>query len=101
MQLNLWGLDYFDLFLVHFPIALAYVDPKHRYPPEWWGDDRKVNIRTFSIILLPRIIVLIHAIRKYAIPGDMGRHGRIGGRGTCKEYRRQVGTAQEYTLNVC
>jgi D-xylose reductase len=41
MQLELWGLDYFDLFLVHFPIALAYVDPKHRYPPEWWGDDGK------------------------------------------------------------
>ncbi|KAJ7641971.1 Aldo/keto reductase [Roridomyces roridus] len=40
-QLGLWGLDYFDLFLVHFPIALAYVDPNHRYPPEWWGDDGK------------------------------------------------------------
>ncbi|KAI0001688.1 Aldo/keto reductase [Russula vinacea] len=45
MQLDLWGLDYFDLFLVHFPIALAYVDPKHRYPPEWWGDDGRVNIQ--------------------------------------------------------
>ncbi|KAJ4485046.1 putative D-xylose reductase [Lentinula edodes] len=41
MQLNLWGLDYFDLFLIHFPIALQYVDPAHRYPPEWWGDDGK------------------------------------------------------------
>ena len=28
------GVDYFDLFLIHFPIPLAYVDPKHRYPPE-------------------------------------------------------------------
>ncbi|KAH9997721.1 putative D-xylose reductase [Russula compacta] len=46
MQLELWGLDYFDLFLVHFPVALVYVDPKHRYPPEWWGDDRKsVNLQ--------------------------------------------------------
>ncbi|KAI9444864.1 NADP-dependent oxidoreductase domain-containing protein [Lactarius indigo] len=46
MQLELWGLDYFDLFLVHFPVALAYVDPKHRYPPEWWGDDKKsVNLQ--------------------------------------------------------
>ncbi|KAH9982826.1 Aldo/keto reductase [Lactifluus volemus] len=46
MQLELWGLDYFDLFLVHFPVALAYVDPAHRYPPEWWGDDRKsVNLQ--------------------------------------------------------
>ncbi|KAJ3880816.1 NADP-dependent oxidoreductase domain-containing protein [Lentinula edodes] len=41
MQLKLWGLDYFDLFLIHFPIALQYVDPAHRYPPEWWGDDGK------------------------------------------------------------
>jgi len=46
MQLDLWGLDYFDLFLVHFPIALAYVEPEHRYPPEWWGDDGKVHLRT-------------------------------------------------------
>jgi len=45
MQLDLWGLDHFDLFLVHFPIALAYVDPEHRYPPEWWGDDKKVHLQ--------------------------------------------------------
>ncbi|KAJ8084475.1 NAD(P)H-dependent D-xylose reductase (XR) [Marasmius tenuissimus] len=40
-QLDLWGIDYFDLFLIHFPVSLAYVDPAHRYPPEWWGDDKK------------------------------------------------------------
>ncbi|THH10982.1 hypothetical protein EW145_g969 [Phellinidium pouzarii] len=44
-QLKLWGIDYFDLFLVHFPIALQYVDPAHRYPPEWWGDDKKVHLQ--------------------------------------------------------
>ncbi len=49
MQLDLWGLDYFDLFLVHFPIALAYVDPEDRYPPEWWWDDKKVHLRTFQL----------------------------------------------------
>ncbi|KAI9512515.1 Aldo/keto reductase [Russula earlei] len=44
--LELWGLNYFDSYLVHFPIALAYVDPAHRYPPEWWGDDGKsVNLQ--------------------------------------------------------
>lgn len=42
-QLGDWGIDYFDLFLVHFPIALEYVDPNHRYPPEWFGDDKKVH----------------------------------------------------------
>ncbi|KAJ7911313.1 Aldo keto reductase [Mycena leptocephala] len=40
-QLDSWGLDYFDLFLVHFPIALKYVDPAERYPPEWFGVDGK------------------------------------------------------------
>lgn len=45
MQLSHWGLDYFDLFLIHFPIALQYVDPAHRYPPEWFGDDGKVHLQ--------------------------------------------------------
>ncbi|KAJ7170031.1 Aldo keto reductase [Mycena filopes] len=40
-QLGLWGLDYFDLFLIHFPIVLKYVDPAERYPPEWFGADGK------------------------------------------------------------
>jgi len=44
-QLSLWGIEYFDLFLVHFPIALQYVDPNHRYPPEWFGDDGKVHLQ--------------------------------------------------------
>ncbi|KAJ7631730.1 NADP-dependent oxidoreductase domain-containing protein [Mycena polygramma] len=40
-QLAAWGLEYFDLFLIHFPIALKYVDPAERYPPEWFGPDGK------------------------------------------------------------
>jgi len=40
-QLDLWGIEYFDLFHIHFPVALKYVDPSHRYPPEWFGDDGK------------------------------------------------------------
>ncbi|KAF8899032.1 NADP-dependent oxidoreductase domain-containing protein [Infundibulicybe gibba] len=44
-QLGLWGIDYFDLFLVHFPVSLKYVDPEHRYPPEWFGDDGKVHLQ--------------------------------------------------------
>ncbi|KIY51302.1 Aldo/keto reductase [Fistulina hepatica ATCC 64428] len=42
MQLQHWGLEYFDLLLVHFPIALQYVDPKHRYPPAWWDDNKQL-----------------------------------------------------------
>jgi len=44
-QLAFYGIDSFDLFLVHFPISLAYVDPAHRYPPEWHGDDGKVHLQ--------------------------------------------------------
>ncbi|KAF8078910.1 NADP-dependent oxidoreductase domain-containing protein [Lyophyllum atratum] len=44
-QLDLWGIDYFDLFLVHFPIALQYVDPAHRYPPEWFDDNGVVRLQ--------------------------------------------------------
>ncbi len=32
------GLNYLDLYLVHFPIALKYVDFATRYPPEWIHD---------------------------------------------------------------
>lgn len=32
------GLDYLDLYLVHFPITLKYVDPELRYPPGWFFD---------------------------------------------------------------
>ncbi|RJE18694.1 hypothetical protein PHISCL_08964, partial [Aspergillus sclerotialis] len=38
-QLSDWGLDYFDLYIVHFPIALKYVDPSVRYPPGWCAPD--------------------------------------------------------------
>lgn len=34
-QLSDWGVDYFDLYIVHFPIALKYVDPETLYPPGW------------------------------------------------------------------
>ena len=32
------GLDYLDLFLIHFPISLKYVPFETRYPPEWLHD---------------------------------------------------------------
>jgi len=38
------GLDYFDLYLVHFPIALQYVDFDQRYPPEWIYDPNAENL---------------------------------------------------------
>ena len=32
------GLDYVDLYLIHFPIALKFVPFETRYPPEWFYD---------------------------------------------------------------
>ncbi len=32
------GLDYLDLYLIHFPIAMRYVPISERYPPEWFYD---------------------------------------------------------------
>jgi len=32
------GLEYLDLYLIHFPIALKYVPVETRYPPEWTHD---------------------------------------------------------------
>lgn len=31
-------LEYLDLYLIHFPIALQYVPISERYPPEWFPD---------------------------------------------------------------
>ncbi|KAG4422456.1 NAD(P)H-dependent D-xylose reductase (XR) [Cadophora malorum] len=40
-QLADWGIDYFDLYIVHFPVALKYVDPSVRYPPGWAFDGKE------------------------------------------------------------
>lgn len=32
------GLDYIDLYLIHFPIPLRFVPFEARYPPEWFHD---------------------------------------------------------------
>ncbi|ROT35001.1 NAD(P)H-dependent D-xylose reductase [Sodiomyces alkalinus F11] len=37
-QLADLGIDYFDLYFIHFPVALEHVDPSVRYPPGWFYD---------------------------------------------------------------
>lgn len=38
-QNEIWGLGYIDLYLIHFPCALRYIDPEVRRYPAWWMDD--------------------------------------------------------------
>jgi D-xylose reductase len=42
-QLADLGIDYFDLYIVHFPVALEYVDPSVRYPPSWTNAQGKIQ----------------------------------------------------------
>ncbi|PMD18448.1 putative NAD(P)H-dependent D-xylose reductase xyl1 [Hyaloscypha hepaticicola] len=50
-QLADWGIDYFDLYLIHFPVSLKYVSPETRYPPGWTysGKDGDVQLSTATI----------------------------------------------------
>ena len=48
-QLKDWGISYFDLYIVHFPISLKYVDPADRYPPGFTYDGEKVIPGTATI----------------------------------------------------
>jgi D-xylose reductase len=45
-SLSDWGLEYFDLYLIHFPGALKYVDPSVRYPPGWHYDGKSEVVRS-------------------------------------------------------
>ncbi|KAK5686918.1 D-xylose reductase [Elasticomyces elasticus] len=42
-QLEDWGVDYFDLYYIHFPIALKYVDPSVKYPPSWTDENDELK----------------------------------------------------------
>ncbi|VUC37912.1 unnamed protein product [Clonostachys rosea] len=41
LQNEAWGLGYIDLYLIHFPVSLEYVEPSKRRFPAWWMDDEK------------------------------------------------------------
>ena len=49
-QLADWGIDYFDLYMIHFPVATEYVDPSVRYPPGWHYDGQSKIVRSKASI---------------------------------------------------
>lgn len=45
------GLDYVDLYLIHFPIALQFIPIEQKYPPEWLCLDPALNGGEPKIVL--------------------------------------------------
>ncbi|KAK9427993.1 NADP-dependent oxidoreductase domain-containing protein [Lipomyces doorenjongii] len=39
-----WGLGYIDLYLIHFPIALEFIDPSEFEFPAWWVDSARSGV---------------------------------------------------------
>lgn len=76
LQLKWWGLDYFDLFLIHFPVSLKYVDPAERFPPGWHAADGKtVELGGSWSWLVGNELIIGHTYSRRPPPGDLGRVG--------------------------
>ncbi|KAG4426438.1 hypothetical protein IFR04_000320 [Cadophora malorum] len=45
-QRESWGLEYIDLYLIHFPIALKYIEPEKLRYPGWWMDEAHQVVET-------------------------------------------------------
>ncbi|KAJ9623851.1 hypothetical protein H2204_011037 [Knufia peltigerae] len=50
-QNEAWGLGYIDLYLIHFPVALKYIEPEKLRYPAWWTDAEHKAIETAPIPL--------------------------------------------------
>ncbi|BEJ11399.1 hypothetical protein CspHIS471_0108210 [Cutaneotrichosporon sp. HIS471] len=56
-----WGLDYFDLYLIHMPIPLAYVDPTVREHPGWTNEKGETETERSPIHLTWGAMETCHA----------------------------------------
>ncbi|KAK4544317.1 hypothetical protein LTR36_004208 [Oleoguttula mirabilis] len=50
-QNDAWGLGYLDLYLIHFPLALKYIEPEKLRYPGWWMDAEHEVIQTEKVPL--------------------------------------------------
>jgi len=48
-QNETWGLGYIDLYLIHYPIPLKYVDPQVIKYPAWWVDTERTKIELAKV----------------------------------------------------
>ena len=73
------GVDYLDLYLIHFPIPMKFVPIEELYPPEWKNMDPKINGGT------PRIIIDegVTYQQTYAAMEDLVRKGLVKNIGVC------------------
>ncbi|EQB57420.1 aldo/keto reductase [Colletotrichum gloeosporioides Cg-14] len=43
------GLGYIDLYLIHFPVALKYIEPSKIPYPAWWQDEAQTIVETDNV----------------------------------------------------
>lgn len=60
-QLKDWGLEYFDAYLIHFPISLKYLDPATVYPPGWTNAAGETEIEDTPIQETYQALELLHS----------------------------------------
>jgi diketogulonate reductase-like aldo/keto reductase len=65
------GLEYLDLYLIHFPIALQFVPFEERYPPEWFVDE-KCTRHAFSNALLHETWAAMEALVEEGLVRNIG-----------------------------
>lgn len=73
------GVDYLDLYLIHFPIALAHVPMDRLYPPEWVNFDENVNGGRPRMVLDEGVTYM----QTYRAMEELVREGLVRNIGVC------------------
>ena len=51
-QRDTWGLGYIDLYLIHFPVSLEYIEPSKLQYPAWWMDPSHETVATAKVPIM-------------------------------------------------